>query len=62
VSRFQRLTPFELTRQGRNATVHMLRIGCGLAGGRWDAIEPIIERTLCNNEIECSSTSWNEGT
>ncbi len=29
-----------------NATVHMPRIGCGLAGGSWDKIEPIIYETL----------------
>lgn len=29
-----------------NATVHMPRIGCGLAGGTWDQIEPIIDATL----------------
>jgi O-acetyl-ADP-ribose deacetylase (regulator of RNase III) len=28
------------------ASVHMPRIGAGLAGGRWAEIEPIIERTL----------------
>ncbi|WP_079175389.1 macro domain-containing protein [Streptomyces malaysiense] len=28
------------------ASVHMPRIGCGLAGGRWERIEPIIGRTL----------------
>ncbi len=28
------------------ASVHMPRIGCGLAGGQWDEIEPIIEQTL----------------
>ena len=28
------------------ATVHMPRIGCGLAGGKWEHIEPIIFRTL----------------
>jgi O-acetyl-ADP-ribose deacetylase (regulator of RNase III) len=28
------------------ATVHMPRIGCGLAGGRWEEIEPIIEAEL----------------
>jgi O-acetyl-ADP-ribose deacetylase (regulator of RNase III) len=28
------------------ASVHMPRIGCGLAGGKWDRIQPIIERTL----------------
>ena len=28
------------------ASVHMPRIGCGLAGGSWDRIEPIIHETL----------------
>ena len=28
------------------ASIHMPRIGCGLAGGAWDKMEPIIERTL----------------
>ena len=28
------------------ASVHMPRIGCGLAGGEWSAIEAIIDRTL----------------
>ena len=30
----------------RSASVHMPRIGCGLAGGSWDRIEPILLRTL----------------
>ncbi|WDT89999.1 macro domain-containing protein [Streptomyces sp. SCSIO-PteL053] len=28
------------------ASVHMPRIGCGLAGGTWSRIEPLIERCL----------------
>jgi|SRR5581483_2372308 len=28
------------------ASVHMPRIGCGLAGGKWSKMEPIIERAL----------------
>jgi O-acetyl-ADP-ribose deacetylase (regulator of RNase III) len=35
-----------------NASVHMPRIGCGLAGGAWDRIEPIIRRTLCDRGVE----------
>ena len=35
-----------------NASIHMPRIGCGLAGGRWDRIEPIILDTLCSKNIE----------
>jgi len=34
------------------ASVHMPRIGCGLAGGTWDRIEPIIETTLSSKNIE----------
>jgi O-acetyl-ADP-ribose deacetylase (regulator of RNase III) len=29
------------------ASAHMPRIGCGLAGGKWDLIEPLIVKTLC---------------
>ena len=32
--------------QELTASVHMPRIGCGLAGGKWEKIEPVIERTL----------------
>ena len=35
-----------------NASVHMPRIGCGLAGGNWDRIEPLINKSLLQNEIE----------
>ncbi len=28
------------------ASVHMPRIGCGLAGGQWSEIEPLIQRQL----------------
>jgi O-acetyl-ADP-ribose deacetylase (regulator of RNase III) len=34
------------------ASVHMPRIGCGLAGGEWSKIEPIIIETLCKSGIE----------
>ncbi len=33
-------------------SVHMPRIGCGLAGGEWSKIEPIIRETLCKLGIE----------
>ena len=35
----------------KDTTVHMPRIGCGLAGGSWDKIEPIIQRQLCDRGI-----------
>ncbi|WP_018353282.1 macro domain-containing protein [Longispora albida] len=34
------------------ASVHMPRIGCGLAGGRWELVEPLVERTLVAAGIE----------
>jgi O-acetyl-ADP-ribose deacetylase (regulator of RNase III) len=33
------------------AAVHMPRIGCGLAGGTWDAVGPIVEQTLCDSGV-----------
>ena len=33
------------------ASVHMPRIGCGLAGGKWEEIEPIITRQLSEKDI-----------
>lgn len=33
------------------ASVHMPRIGCGLAGGKWDQIEPLIEKNLSARDI-----------
>lgn len=33
------------------ASVHMPRVGCGLAGGRWDEVEPLIQRTLVAADV-----------
>lgn len=33
------------------ASIHMPRIGCGLAGGRWDRIEPLICAALSDKGI-----------
>lgn len=35
-----------------NASVHMPRIGCGLAGGTWDQIEPSLIHALTGMGIE----------
>ena len=34
-----------------NVSVHMPRIGCGLAGGNWDEVESIIKETFCKNGV-----------
>jgi O-acetyl-ADP-ribose deacetylase (regulator of RNase III) len=35
-----------------NATIHMPRIGCGLAGGDWEVVDRIIQATFCINDIQ----------
>jgi O-acetyl-ADP-ribose deacetylase (regulator of RNase III) len=35
----------------RSASVHTPRIGCGLAGGTWDRVEPLILETLAQADI-----------
>jgi len=48
---FQRIIKYE-TERGRdgegpeNTSIHMPRLGCGLAGGDWALIEPLIEATF----------------
>jgi len=34
------------------ATVHMPRLGCGLAGGEWSEVEPLLLAHLCERDIE----------
>jgi O-acetyl-ADP-ribose deacetylase (regulator of RNase III) len=34
------------------ASVHMPRIGCGLAGGRWERVEPIIAEELTSQGVD----------
>jgi O-acetyl-ADP-ribose deacetylase (regulator of RNase III) len=34
-----------------SASVHMPRIGCGLAGGEWSRIEPLIGEHLCGRGV-----------
>ncbi|WP_034867788.1 macro domain-containing protein [Clostridium lundense] len=35
-----------------HASVHMPRIGCGLAGGEWRLIEPLINQNLIHRNID----------
>ena len=46
----------QLAAEAKNlkASVHMPRIGCGLAGGKWEDIEPIITDELTSQGIEVS--------
>jgi O-acetyl-ADP-ribose deacetylase (regulator of RNase III) len=42
-----------LTREAENlkATIHMPRIGCGLAGGKWERVEPLIREVILSSEV-----------
>ena len=33
------------------ASVHMPRIGCGLAGGEWSEVEPLVQQHLCDRGV-----------
>lgn len=39
------------TAQHLGASIHMPRIGCGLGGGVWDCVEPIIEEQLSDLDV-----------
>lgn len=41
-----------------HSVVQMPRIGCGLGGGKWKMVEPIIKRTLCHHDIEVYVMDW----
>lgn len=45
------LAQLAIEARSRNASVHMPRIGCGLAGGKWENIEPLINETLLTEKI-----------
>lgn len=47
----QCLHQLQLLATQHHASVHLPRIGCGLAGGTWDRIEPLIVDALCVHGI-----------
>ncbi|MDF9816508.1 O-acetyl-ADP-ribose deacetylase (regulator of RNase III) [Streptomyces sp. SPB162] len=34
-----------------DASVHLPRIGCGLAGGRWECVEPLVRGRLAERGV-----------
>lgn len=36
----------------RGATIHMPRIGCGLAGGSWNVVSELISETICSQGVK----------
>jgi O-acetyl-ADP-ribose deacetylase (regulator of RNase III) len=45
------LTDVAAWAQSANATIHMPRIGCGLAGGRWSIMEKVIEAAVGDIDV-----------
>lgn len=45
--------------KSENASVHMPRIGSGLAGGKWEKIEEIIDRELIAQQVETTVYDFN---
>ncbi|MFF4501356.1 macro domain-containing protein [Streptomyces sp. NPDC001401] len=43
------------------ASVHMPRIGCGLAGGKWSRIEPLITERLVKRGVKVTVYDHGEG-
>jgi hypothetical protein len=41
----------ELSTYGDGQPIHMPRIGCGLAGGTWDRVGPLVENYLRDREV-----------
>lgn len=46
------LATITIAAQELSASVHMPRIGCGLAGGKWEEIEPLILETLVAGGVD----------
>ncbi|WP_317446466.1 macro domain-containing protein [Streptomyces collinus] len=45
----------------RGASVHMPRIGCGLAGGRWSRVEPLVSKRLVARGVAVTVYDHGEG-
>ncbi|WP_333773273.1 macro domain-containing protein [Streptomyces sp. IBSBF 3136] len=45
----------------RGASVHMPRIGCGLAGGRWSRVEPLVRERLVERGVAVTVYDHGEG-
>ena len=48
----QCLTKLALLAREHHASVHMPRIACGLAGGTWEKVQPIVRRTLGAHDVD----------
>ncbi|GGQ75097.1 macro domain-containing protein [Streptomyces flaveolus] len=44
-----------------NASVHMPRIGCGLAGGKWSRVEPLVRERLTRQGLSVTVYDHGDG-
>lgn len=50
-SLFESLKKVAQCAKNTSSSIHMPRIGCGLANGSWNIIEGLIKETLCENNL-----------
>ena len=50
-----------ITARRGNATIHMPRIGCGLAGGKWETVESIIQEELISTGLDVTVYDYEKG-
>lgn len=55
---FKFISQFATSHPERNVSVHMPRIGCGLAGGSWAEIEPLLDRHFVTKKIPVTVYDW----
>jgi O-acetyl-ADP-ribose deacetylase (regulator of RNase III) len=55
------LNTLRIYAQVLQASVHMPRIGCGLAGGKWSEVEQIVNSVLVQNEVKVYVYDFNTG-
>lgn len=48
---FECLKTLGLHAQELRVSIHMPRIGCGLAGGKWEQVEPLIAKALPGTQV-----------
>lgn len=55
---FYYITVFAATRPDEAVSIHMPRLGCGLAGGSWSQLEPLIEHHFIANDLPVTVYDW----
>lgn len=59
---FHFIAEYALSKTDQLVSVHMPRIGCSLAGGRWSEIEPMLDDHFIRRGIHVTVYDWPGGT